>query len=102
MHKHLYKQIELETTTYNDEQYSIISNNCTGCRIFNSLNQEYNNPFIGSLIPNDNEHVKFCNNFKHYINCAPHFGKPKKNGMWALQNNSPWFTHKIVDVPYCA
>lgn len=43
-----------------------ISNTCTGIELIKLNNiYPYNNPFIGTLIPNDFDYIKLINNFEN-------------------------------------
>ena len=45
----------------------IISNTCVGQQVHNIINNnEYNNPFIATLIVNDLDFIKLCNNINFY------------------------------------
>jgi uncharacterized protein (DUF1919 family) len=55
--------------------YTFITNNCQGESIYKMLNREYDNPFIGSFIQDDDQYLKFCLNFDHYISQTPRFDK---------------------------
>jgi uncharacterized protein (DUF1919 family) len=60
----------------------------------------YNNPFISTLIPNDLDFIKLSNNFLYYINIDPILGEPKKNTLFAEQNNNHWYIHELIPIPY--
>lgn len=64
--------------------YTIISNSCTGELVYNEFFTqkhpafiEYTTPFVSTWFPNDEQYVKFCQNYDHYISIKPHFGMPK-------------------------
>jgi uncharacterized protein (DUF1919 family) len=79
----------------------IISNTCVGRSIIIKNNIfPYNNPFIGSLIPNDLEYVKLINNFNYYINIEPRLEEPKNNTIFSIQNKSKYYLHKDIQTPY--
>lgn len=59
------------------DKYSFITNNCLGSTIYQKLNREYDNPFMGSYFQDDNQYLKFCLNFNYYINLNPTFSNPK-------------------------
>ena len=85
------------------EPIAILSNSCVGWLTYDNLERdtEYNLPFIGTLIPNDKEYLKLCQNFEEYLNCAPVCDKnPKENTIFAIQNGSPWYKHKDISIPY--
>lgn len=49
-------------------KFIIISNCCSGYTLHNILSDtEYNNPFIGNLILDDNKFLKLCSNIKKYM-----------------------------------
>ena len=77
-----------------------VSNTCAIIEIYRTLNIEYNHPFIGSLFVIDEQYIKFCNNFDHYINCDPIIGQPNNNSLWTLENNGIWYKHRAVPIPY--
>ncbi len=57
----------------------IISNSCIGFSIIKHKSIfPYNNPFIGSLIPNDDDYLKLVNNFNNYVNAPINLGEAKK------------------------
>jgi uncharacterized protein (DUF1919 family) len=69
--------------------YSIISNSCVGYGIYKSLNSnisefliEYTNPLIASLFLDDEEYVKFCENYDYYISLKLEFKEPKITTNW--------------------
>lgn len=66
------------------EEFTFFSNTCIGHQMFVLLNSEYTNPFIGTLIVNDFDFVKLCNNLDFYLRKTPRFGQPSVN---ALQGN---------------
>ena len=81
--------------------YIILSNTCVGQFIMKKNNIfPYNNPFIGSLIPNDLEYIKLINNFNYYINNEPKLGIPKNNTIFSIQNKSKYYLHKDIPIPY--
>lgn len=67
------------------ENYSFITNNCIGSEICKKLNREYDNPFIGSYFQDDDQFLKFCSNFEHYINLKPEF-------LVAYSHNQPTYS----------
>ena len=67
------------------ERYSFITNNCLGDVVCRNLNVEYDNPFIGSYFQDDDQFLKFCSNFKHYISLVPVF----KKGFLPIDTNCP-------------
>jgi len=79
----------------------IISNKCVGLQINKKKNYlPYNNPFIGSLIPNDLEYIKLINNLEYYLNVEPIIGEPKDNTVFHSQNKSKYYLHESIPVPY--
>lgn len=49
-------------------KYIIISNCCSGYALHNIISDtEYNNPFVGNLILDDNQFLKLCSNIKNYM-----------------------------------
>jgi uncharacterized protein (DUF1919 family) len=79
----------------------IISNSCVGQFIIKNKNIfPYNNPFIGSLIPNDNDYLKMTNNFSNYINAPIKLGEAKKDSLFAIQNKKKYYNHRLVKIPY--
>lgn len=81
----------------------IISNSCVGWLITDIIHpkEEYNNPFIGTLIPNDNEYVKLCADIYNYIKKDPTCDLyPKIDTVFSIQNNGLFYKNKIVKVPY--
>lgn len=72
----------------------LLSNTCVGFFIYRDLLKiQYNNPFIGSLIPNDLQFIEFCNNIDKYINLEPQIGEPDKNSLFALQSKNKYYYH---------
>jgi uncharacterized protein (DUF1919 family) len=59
----------------------IVSNSCVGVNVVHKLypNREYTTPFIGTLIPNDQEYLRLCNNIIYYMNLEPIISTEKKN-----------------------
>ena len=56
--------------------YTIITNNCQTIYLYNLVNREYDNPFIGSYFQSDEQFIKFCSNYNYYINVKPEFKDP--------------------------
>lgn len=65
-------------------EFTFFSNTCIGHQMFVLLNTKYTNPFIGTLIVNDFDYVKLCNNLDEYLQKTPYFGQPSQS---ALQGN---------------
>lgn len=79
----------------------ILSNTCIGRDVWVSkFNKEYNNPFIATLIPNDIDFIRLCNNILYYINCTPILSPPRDNTSFAIQNSGKWYKHSAIPVPY--
>jgi uncharacterized protein (DUF1919 family) len=79
----------------------ILSNTCVGCSVIKAYNiLPYNNPFIGTLIPNDNDYVKLINNLSYYLGIEPKLGDPSENSVFAIQSKSKWYMNKDIPVPY--
>ncbi len=79
----------------------IISNTCVGQFIIKDKNiLPYNNPFIGSLIPNDMDYIKLINNIENYIKYEPIIGDPNKNSLFSKQNNNIYYVHDSISIPY--
>jgi FkbM family methyltransferase len=55
------------------ENILIISNSCVGLLCHKKLTsgEKYNTPMIGTLILNDNEYIKLCNDPLYYMNLVP-------------------------------
>ena len=51
-----------------ERDYILISNTCIGWTLTRKFMGLYNNPFIGSLFPNDDDYLKLCKNLYHYLN----------------------------------
>lgn len=81
-------------------QYSYITNNCLAQAIYFSEAREYDSPFIGSIFLNDYQYVKLCKNYEYYISLNPVFGEPKKDSIWANQNNGAWYKHIEIQPTY--
>jgi uncharacterized protein (DUF1919 family) len=79
----------------------IISNTCVGQFIMKKKNIfPYNNPLIGSLIPNDYDYIKLINNIDYYITLNPILGEPNSNSLFSLQNNGIYYKHESIKTPY--
>lgn len=56
------------------EKYTFITNNCQAIGLYNNiLNREYDTPFIGSYFQSDEQFIKFCKYYRHYIGLTPEF-----------------------------
>jgi hypothetical protein len=70
---------------------SFVSNTCVGWRLFENFDiKPYNNPFISTLIPDDNQFVKLINNLNYYVDILPVIGNPKIN----------YYNHPDIRIPY--
>lgn len=49
-----------------NKDFTLISNNCWGGRVYQDLNQEYRSPFIGLFLYLD-DYIKLLENFKYYM-----------------------------------
>lgn len=79
----------------------VISNTCVGAEIYHNFKMEYTSPFIGTLIPNDEEYLKLCRNVLYYINIEPVFNMEPKNGtVFDQQNDGKYYKHKSIKTPY--
>ena len=86
----------------NSTNFTVISNTCVGFIIFKEFDKKYNNPFIGSLIIDDNDYIKLSNNFMEYINYEPVLYIPnnEKPNKYTEQTNSKYYIHDLVKTPY--
>lgn len=79
----------------------IISNTCLGQYLMHKFNiLPYNNPFIATLIPNDNDYIKLINNLQYYLNLIPILGEAKKDSLFAYQNKQSYYNHPEIKTPY--
>lgn len=79
----------------------ILSNTCVGQSVIELFGiVPYNNPFIATLIPNDNDYLKLINNLSYYIKLEPTLGYPQEKSLFAIQNNGLWYKHPSILVPY--
>ena len=79
-----------------------ITNCCLGYNL-NGINQteEYNNPFISTLILEDSKFIKLCENLKYYINCEPICDYNLINTTeYYKQTNSVWYKNDNIRIPY--
>lgn len=60
----------------------------------------YNNPLIGTLIPNDLDFIKLCNTIQHYITIDPVLGESRLDTAFAIQNEGKWYKHNYIRTPY--
>jgi uncharacterized protein (DUF1919 family) len=79
-----------------------ISNSCLGMFTHSSFeNNEYNQPFIGTLIPEDLHFLKLCENILHYINCEPRCDiLPSNNTIYSKQVKGIWYNNPAIKIPY--
>jgi uncharacterized protein (DUF1919 family) len=70
--------------------FSFISNSCVGMDLFNAFGIKYNNPFIGTLIQNDEDYIKLVNNIEFYANETPIIDLPKQ----------PYYKHPDIPTTY--
>lgn len=67
----------------------ILSNTCVGAGIYKILDREYKSPLMSSLIVDDSEYIKFCNNIEEYVyGYDPILVDPSHNSIFALQSGS--------------
>ena len=80
----------------------IISNCCLGYVLSDNIyTGEYNNPFIATLIPDDEHYLKLCANLKYYMNCQPICDyNPSNTTEYSKQTNSIWYNNPDVKIPY--
>ena len=57
--------------------FAIISNNCWGYQLYQSLGREYNTPFIG-LFLHDDCYIKFISSMEFYLDCPFVFTRKSK------------------------
>ena len=64
---------------------TFLNNTCIGHQMFVELklNKEYNTPFIGSLFVNDYDFIKYCSNYKYYMNVEPRFGESISDNLYS-------------------
>ena len=80
---------------------SFVSNTCIGYMTHQIINKSaYNNPFVGSLIVNDEDFVKLSGNFLYYMRQSPKFGLPNSNSVFAKQSGNCWYQHRLIKKPY--
>jgi len=84
----------------NTNDFTVISNTCVGYMILKKYNKKYNNPFIGSLVIDDNDYIKLVNNFIEYINYEPNLLIGNKQNKYTEQTNSKYYIHDLVKTPY--
>ena len=88
------------------DDFAYFSNTCSGWMLYNLHKDElpqnqYNVPFIGSIIVNDLQFLDFAENFDKYVNGSLTFGKPNPRSTYALQTKqNGWYPHKTVAKGY--
>ena len=84
-----------------DIEVIILTNTCVGSGVHKKLmNSQYNNPFISTLITNDLDYIKLCNNINYYITCEPVLGNPRSDTLFATQNSCNWYCNVNIRIPY--
>ena len=80
----------------------IISNSCLGFGLSDNIyTGEYNNPFVATLIPDDENYLKLCSNLKYYMSCEPTCDYiPSNTTEYSKQTNSIWYNNPEVNIPY--
>ena len=79
----------------------IISNTCLGQYLMHKFSiLPYNNPFIATLIPNDNDYIKLINNLQYYLNLNPILGEAKIDSFFAYQNKQAYYNYPEIKTPY--
>src|SRR3990167_1126450 len=79
----------------------VVSNSCVGWSIYEKLKSKYNSPFIGTMIPSDDEYLKLCNNLIFYMSVEPICNiTAKNNTTFAIQSGSPRYQHQEVSLDY--
>ena len=74
-----------------------ISNSCVGAFVNKKFDMEYTSPFIGTLIPNDLEYLKLCQNLEKYMNIKPVCNNiPKDNTLYSIQNKNKLVKHRDI------
>ena len=65
-------------------------------------NGNYNNPFVATLFPNDEEFIKLCCNLKAYVNLEPALDLPKKTTPFYNQYGTEWWCTPTIKpyIPY--
>ncbi len=60
------------------DNFTFITNNCLGGMIiYPRINREFDNPFMGSYIIDDDQYLKLCMNFDYYMSLEPVFSNNK-------------------------
>jgi len=87
------------------KKHTIVSNSCSSMYVYNYFFEQnkhpafidYTNPFISTWIPDDEQYVKFCENYDYYISIEPRFGEPI-NTKWSIEHNGN--TRQTGHLPY--
>jgi uncharacterized protein (DUF1919 family) len=58
-----------------------------GGLMYKHFNEQYNDPFIWSLILDDFDFVRLCRDFDNYISCKPEISTINKNCRWCKETN---------------
>tara|TARA_R110002020_G_scaffold382612_1_gene593334 strand:+ start:4490 stop:4966 length:477 start_codon:yes stop_codon:yes gene_type:complete len=62
---------------------TFFGNTCVSGWVYYYMKKKYNNPFIWHLVLDDEDFIKVCKNFNHYINQKPTFvDEDLKNGRY--------------------
>ena len=74
------------------EKYTIVSNSCVSMFTYREFYPdkhiafiEYTSPFISSWFPDDEQYIKFCENYDYYTSLEPRLGDPL-NLAWEKHN----------------
>jgi uncharacterized protein (DUF1919 family) len=71
--------------------FAYISNNCMGGLMYQHFKEQYNDPFIWSLILDDFDYVRLCRDFDDYIINEPELTIINKNCKWCKNTNKSSF-----------
>jgi uncharacterized protein (DUF1919 family) len=71
--------------------FSYVSSNCMGGLMYQHFKEQYNDPFIWSLILDDFEFVRLCKDFDDYILKKPELTTINKNCIWCKDTNKSSF-----------
>ncbi len=75
---------------------TFLGNSCVSGWVYYYKKTKYNNPFIWHLILDDNDFIKVCKNFNHYMSQQPLFiDEDLKNGRY-LKHHSISKTYPIM------
>jgi uncharacterized protein (DUF1919 family) len=76
------------------EKYTIVSNSCVSMFTYREFYPdkhiafiEYTSPFISSWFPDDEQYIKFCENYDYYTSLEPRLGDPL-NLAWEKHNKN--------------